>query len=562
MPTLQCQAATSKLTRAALYSRAGLMLLLLAGSIYQRVSARPITLPVSTRSPEAAEQTAKVPAKLPSAEKVVDAYLKAIGGKKRAAAIRDATYEWTVSLNERPMGLAKTQIKSPGSYRSEFTFGNGRITSAANASSAWIHGLDGNLRTLTGAEAGAAKLQALLDASHLVDYKKLNVLARVVSVAEVANEPAYVVEFSTRNGAHLRYSFSLSSKLLLRIEDEVRGTSTGFSDYRAAVGTVSLLEPYRLSVSTGTTGALIFQLHESYYNQGLVAALFDPPGSTGNLEVAKLLREVSSNQDELEKRFTEYSFLQKETEREINSKGEVKKETIKVFEVFPLTNRAPVMKLVSENGVALAGERLAKETKRVQDEFEDAERDREKDRLRVEKRRAERDRKRIARRKGNEDEDDDVDISQFLKVHEYVSPRVERFRDRDAVVFDFRVRPGFKPSNRQEELISKLVGVVWIDPADKQVIRLEAKLAEGFKMAGGLLVNLRPGAAFLMEQTRVAEGLWMPRLAQVNLSVKVLLFGGGDLNKTIEWSDYKHFGGDVKDFEFHPPKTETAPTEP
>ncbi len=173
------------------------------------------------------------------------------------------------------------------------------------------------------------------------------------------------------------------------------------------------------------------------------------------------------------------------------------------------------MKLLSENGVALTGERAAKEQKRVEEEFAKAERDKEKNERRAEKRRAERDQKRAA--KAKEGEDDDVEVSQFLKIHEFVSPRRERFRDRDAVVFDFRPRPGFKPSNRQEDLISKLVGVAWIDPVDKQVMRLEARLAEGFKMAGGLLVNLRPGAAFVMEQTRMVEGVWLPRLAQINL---------------------------------------------
>ena len=33
-----------------------------------------------------------------------------------------------------------------------------------------------------------------------------------------------------------------------------------------------------------------------------------------------------------------------------------------------------------------------------------------------------------------------------------------------------------------------------------------------------------------------------------NLSLKVLLFGGGDYNKTIQWSEYRHFAGDVKDY--------------
>ena len=550
MPTLQCQAAGS--TRHARHKFAvcfvSVLLLLLLKPISPAFSApqKPTSRPV----------------KLPAAEKVVDAYLKAIGGKKRVASIRDASHEWVVTLDERTMGLARTQIKAPGSIRSEITFGNGQIVSGANASSAWVRGLEGQLRTLTGDEAKVAKLQALLDGSHLVDYKKLNVLARVAAVGDLPADTAYVVEFSTRNGARLRYWFSTTTKLLVKVEDAVRQTNTFYSDYRPQPSIANVLEPYRVEVKSGTdaTGALVFQLQRSSYNLGLVATAFDPPRAAEALDVVKLLREVSQNQDELEKRFAEYAFVQKETDREINSKGELKKETTKVYEVFPIVNRAPVMKLISENGVLLSGERLAKETKRVEEEFLKAERDQEKDKQRVEKSRAERERKRAARAKKSEDEDEDVDISQFFKVHEFVSPRIERFRERDAVVFDFRVRPGFKPGNRQEALISKLVGVAWIDPADKQVIRLEAKLEEGFKMAGGLLVNLRPGAAFLMEQTRVAEGLWLPRLAQINLSVKVLLFGGGDFNKTIEWTDYKHFGGDVKDFKIESPRTEEPKT--
>jgi hypothetical protein len=164
----------------------------------------------------------------------------------------------------------------------------------------------------------------------------------------------------------------------------------------------------------------------------------------------------------------------------------------------------------------------------------------------VAQRRAEREK---ARAEGKET----TDISSFLKACEFVSPRRELLAGRETIVFDFRPRQGFKPGNTEERLIAKLIGVVWIDPVDKQVIRLEARLAEGFKMAGGLLVSLKPGAALVMEQTRMVQGVWLPRFAQINLSLKVLLFGGGDYNKTVEWSDYKHFTGDVKDYKIEAP---------
>jgi hypothetical protein len=512
------------------------------------------------------------PKKLPSAEKIVDNYLKAIGGKKVAAAQRDATYEWTIEFNNQPIGTARTLRKSPAAERVELTFGNGQIISASNARSAWEIGLDKQLRTLTSLEAATAKLQATLASSRLIDFKKANVLARVFSLetssseqgsgsnavsnttakraSELISDPAYIVEFSTRSGARLQYYFSVKSKLITKITNNTNKTRLVFEDYRAENG---LLEPHRVRMTLpGTSalakpGELTLVLQSVKQNTGLDDQLFDPPAATETLDVAALLREVARNQDETENRVAEYSFKQTETDRQINSKGELKKETVRVYEVYPLPNREPVQKLISENGVLLSPERAAKEDKRVQEEFLKAEREKEKDAQEAARRRAERDKK----KKG--DEEGDPEISMFLRACDFVSPRRERFEGRESIVFDFRPRAGFKPKTREESLITKLVGVVWIDPVDKQVMRLEARLAEGFKMAGGLLVSLKPGAGLVMEQTRMTEGVWLPRFAQINLSLKVLLVGGGDYNKTIEWSDYKHFSGDVKDYRIDAP---------
>ena len=481
--------------------------------------------------------------KLPSAEKIVDNYLKATGGKKAVSALKDATYEWSIQLNNQPIGTARTQRKAPSSERIELTFGNGQIISASNARSAWEIGLDGGLRTLTGPESLAAKLRASLDSSRLVDFKKANILARVLSLGDLGSEPAYIVEFSTRAGARFQYYFSVKTSLITKITGDVRKTRVLFEDYRPEQ---SIQEPHRVRMNVEGSGELTLQLTSVKYNTGIDDRVFDPPAATDKLDVTALLREVERNQDELENRVAEFAFKQTETDRSIDSKGQLKKETVKVYEVFPLPNREPVQKLISENGVPLSAERAAKEDRRVQEEFEKAEREKEKDEKKVAQRRAEREKKKA-------EGDESTDISTFLKACEFVSPRRETLGGRETIVFDFRPRTGFKPKNSEESLIAKLIGVVWIDPIDKQVIRLEARLAEGFKMAGGLLVSLKPGAALVMEQTRMVQGVWLPKLAQINLSVKVLLFGGGDYNKTIEWSDYKHFSGDVQDYKITVP---------
>jgi zinc protease len=214
--------------------------------------------------------------KLPSADRVVDNYLKAIGGKKRVARIRDATYEWSVQLNEQPIGAAKMQIKAPSSARIEMTLGDGRLILGVNTRSAWMQGMDGKHQALTGAEGAAAKLQAALDASHLLDLKKRSVLARVMSIRQMdAKESAYVVEFSLRSGARLKYLFSTTSKLLLKIEDDELRSTTRFSDFRSAG---DILEPHHVRLNNAT-GDLMFTLQRAKYNTGVPDSVFDSPGA-------------------------------------------------------------------------------------------------------------------------------------------------------------------------------------------------------------------------------------------------------------------------------------------
>jgi hypothetical protein len=60
-------------------------------------------------------------------------------------------------------------------------------------------------------------------------------------------------------------------------------------------------------------------------------------------------------------------------------------------------------------------------------------------------------------------------------------------------------------------------------------------------MGGGLVASVRPGSSFVFEQTRLEDGVWLPRFSQVNASAKVFLFAGLTLNETHEFGDYKRF---------------------
>lgn len=517
--------------------------------------ARAAQTQVAAPAPVTAAPAAR-PRKLPAPDKIIGEYLKALGGKKRVAGLRDATYEWAVLSGGKEAGRARTQLKWPASAREEFKRAGGAETvSAANARSAWERGPEGALRTLTGAESLAARLRAALDAGRLADYKKQNVLARTAGFEQADGEAAYVVEFATREGARLRYHFGAATKLPLKIVDEARRLTVSFGDYRASSPGGPQIEPHRVEIRQERAEPLTLELREARYNAGLSDALFEPPAEAA-LDIPALLKELTRNQDEIDQRINDYTFTRMVTSRQVSDRGELKKTSTSVHEVYPVQGYGWVMKLVSTDGVPLSPEQAAKEEKRVAEELARAEREGPKRLEEWKRKRAERAAKRRAKAAQTggggapeefDEDEDDLGIGLFLRASEFVSPRRERFGDRDVIVSDFRGRPGFKPSSRAESIASKLVGVAWIDPAEKQVVRLEARFAEGVKIAGGLLASLKPGAAFVAEQTRLADGVWLPRFSQFNASVKVFLVAGITINETHEFGDYKRFSAKTGD---------------
>ena len=97
------------------------------------------------------------------------------------------------------------------------------------------------------------------------------------------------------------------------------------------------------------------------------------------------------------------------------------------------------------------------------------------------------------------------------------------------------------------KFFGKTAGVIWVDENDKQLVRVEAFLADDFSMGGGLLVKLKKGASFVGEQERVNDEIWLPSVMEINLSARVLMFKGIAVNQVIKSYDYRKFQTEVKD---------------
>lgn len=485
--------------------------------------------------------------KLPSAGKIVADFVKAVGGKKRLAAITDATYVWDVSMSGAQgfgeTGPATTHLRAPSSYHFGFQnpahFGEGATPRAA-----WRRGPeDTTVRTLTGAAAKSARLRAALEAGRFLSFKKQNLLAVTVGAEQFAGETAYAVEFRSREGARLRYLFSAGSKLLVAALDEEGAALALFSDYRPVSG---VLEPHVVELTLADVpeplSRLSLRLKSVRYNTNFAETVFNAPASA-EYDARALIKEVMEKEPAFGVKFEEYTFTVKQTERELDERGETKKETSNLWEIFMAPNGWSIGKHTLANDKPLPPEKAAKEEKRVADFLTLHAND-----------------KPPEARKGaggfqiSFGDGMGFGLADLLRASEFVSPRRERFQDRDAVVFDFRPDPAFRPRNRSDEILSKIVGLVWIDLAEKVVMRIEARLLGDFKIGGGLLMKIQPGAGFTFERRRLPDGYWVPRAYHWNASGRGLVFMKRSVYEITEWDNFKRFRSEAGDAKLDAPK--------
>jgi len=99
---------------------------------------------------------------------------------------------------------------------------------------------------------------------------------------------------------------------------------------------------------------------------------------------------------------------------------------------------------------------------------------------------------------------------------------------------------------------------MWVDEAAQQIVRVEARLSDSFKFAGGLLASISPQSAVVMEQEKVNGEVWMPSYAEANLSARVFLVAKFSRNVVTRYGDYKKVQID-SDYDLSKPKDGKTP---
>jgi hypothetical protein len=92
--------------------------------------------------------------------------------------------------------------------------------------------------------------------------------------------------------------------------------------------------------------------------------------------------------------------------------------------------------------------------------------------------------------------------------------------------------PGYKPTTRLAAVFEHVRAVLWVDESQAQMARLEADIASDITFGGGIIGKVYRGGHFVMEQSEVAPGVWLPTLYTYDVDGRKFLFGFGVHERT------------------------------
>lgn len=474
-----------------------------------------------------------------SPSKVLKQASKALGGEKVLQNVRSREKKGRITrIRDGASGNFQAQTAQQNFYNESCDFGGFETELGFNGKSGWRRDSRDGLRTLTGDASRDFAAEASFRNFGWLNYKKDKAKITSNGQATVNGKTANLLILTTAKGVAIKMYFDAATNLLLR-EEIPSGNSTktfDYSDYRIVD---RINEPFTINAKIGEENYLI-KLEEVSHNRQIAKENFDFPKISGEPlpDIPTLLKSLQTNEDKIDEILENYSYTQKIIRRELGKDG-ILRETESETKQLSFYKGRRINRLIEKNGKPLSGGEQADEDKNAQKRVAEIEKE-------IAKKEA-----RTARQAANgtpDDESNRVSIAEVLRASRLVNPRRERFRGRDVVVFDFEPNPNFDFKNAKSFLkfFGKTAGVMWIDAQDKQVARLEAVLFDNFKIGGGFLANLKKGASFALEQERVNDEIWLPSTADINLSVKVLLVKGINVNQVIKSYNYQKFSTEVK----------------
>lgn len=224
----------------------------------------------------------------------------------------------------------------------------------------------------------------------------------------------------------------------------------------------------------------------------------------------------------------DYTYQQRQEERELDAQGNLKKTEVETRDVMILAGR-PYQRLIARDDKPLPEKEARREQEKADRELERREHMTAADRERLDKSRRE------ARKFLNEVPD----------AFHFQLLGVEQVSGKPAWVIQCDPNPQFRPRDLRAKVLAKLRGKVWIDQAEYQWVKAEMQAVDTLSFGLGLF-RLSPGGTISFEQTRVNGEVWLPTRAFIRADARLGYVKKIRAEIEITYRDYRKFQADSR----------------
>jgi hypothetical protein len=115
----------------------------------------------------------------------------------------------------------------------------------------------------------------------------------------------------------------------------------------------------------------------------------------------------------------------------------------------------------------------------------------------------------------------------------------EHVDGRETIRLKFRPNPAFHTTTRETIIFKAAEGLIWIDAADKRILKFDGTQTSDINIGWGLLGHVNKGSKLYLEQKHLAPGKW--RLSRLDLegTGQILLFKSLSLKQKQSASDFR-----------------------
>jgi len=248
----------------------------------------------------------------------------------------------------------------------------------------------------------------------------------------------------------------------------------------------------------------------------LVAGYLSVTAAYGQVDPKEIVRQSIHNyQRDWNASRNTWTYTQKDVTESDGTKD------IEVSEIMPLDG-TPYERIISKNGQPLTGDEARKEQHKYEHALHRRENEtKEEHAERVQKYESER-----------------AFVKDIPEAYDFKLVGEENVEGRPAWVITMTPRAGFVPSTPHASLLEHIEGKLWIDKEDLQWAKAEAHVFDTISI-GWILARVQPGTKFTVEQSRVENGLWMPRRITICGMAHVMLVHNKAINEELTYSGYR-----------------------